>query len=89
MTCCNFEIKITPQNSLAKPTHLTNFKKINQQPNLFHALCIIIIMHHFKYSRPLHLMMKNTKMVNSFDNVERDNPLMKQMANHLNPKSMS
>jgi hypothetical protein len=34
-------------------------------------------------------MMKNTKVVNSFNDVERDNPLMKQMANHLNPKSMS
>jgi hypothetical protein len=71
---CNFKIKITPQNSLAKPIHLTNFEKINQQPNLFHALCIIINMQDFKFSRSLYLMMKNTKVVNSFDDVERNNP---------------
>ncbi len=31
-------------------------------------------MQDFKFSRSLYLMMKNTKVVNSFDDVEKNNP---------------
>jgi hypothetical protein len=34
-------------------------------------------------------MMKNKKVVDSFDVAKRNDPLMKKMANHLSPKSMS
>jgi hypothetical protein len=72
-----------------KLTVLTNSEKTNKRITQL----ILHILHHHNctpspklytscsYHQPLHWMMKNKKMI--------DNPLMKHIANHFNPKSTS